>query len=224
MINEDFTASEVDVVQHAVRQERRRIARDLHDHAGQYLVGITLRLAALEQTIADTSTRRAFVDLRQLLSRFGNELRAIAAGERRGVPMGSRLAAALGALTAQWEHDTGITIRFHAERTHGTKPDLATTETIFRVAEEALTNIAKHATNASQVVVRLEYGPGLVRLVIEDNGPGLNAREDQNGRLGRRGGIVNMQERLAERGGQLVICCPPSGGMHLTATVPVKTH
>ena len=58
----------------AVWQERQRISRDLHDHAGQYLVGIALRLAALEQTIADPSTSHAFAELRQLLDRFCHEL------------------------------------------------------------------------------------------------------------------------------------------------------
>lgn len=208
-------------VQQAVQQERRRIARDLHDHAGQYLVGLALRLAALEQTIADTSNSSTFAELRQLLSRLGDELRAIAVGEHRGVPIGCQLTTALMMLSAQWECETGITVRFQSDRRDGVEPDDATTEAVFRIAQEALTNVAKHAANASCVFVRLELAPELATLVIEDNGPGFTSPCENHGRPARRGGISNMQERLAERGGQLVICCPPSGGTQLTATVPI---
>ena len=215
-------ASEFDAVQDAVRKERLRISRDLHDHAGQYLVGVALRLAALEMTVADPSMSRAFADLRQLLDRFCDELRAISAGERRGIPFGCHLTTALSELTAKWESETGIAIRFCSVRTGGIEPDDATTEVIYRIAEEALTNIAKHAINASHVTVRLEFAPVQVKLTIEDDGPGLNSlRKGEDGRPVRRGGITNMHERLAERGGQLVICCPPTGGTSLVATVPI---
>jgi signal transduction histidine kinase len=215
-------ALEFDAVQDAVRKERLRISRDLHDHAGQYLVGVALRLAALEMTVADPSISSAFADLRQLLDRFCDELRAISAGERRGIPYGCHLTTALSELTAKWESETGIAIRFCSVRTGGIEPDDATTEVIYRIAEEALTNIAKHAINASHVTVRLEFAPVQVKLTIEDDGPGLNSlRKDEDGRPVRRGGITNMHERLAERGGQLVICSPPTGGTSLVATIPI---
>ena len=215
-------ALEIGAVEHAVRQERLRISRDLHDHAGQYLVGVALRLAALELTVADPSMSRVFADLRQLLDLFCDELRAISTGERRGVPFPRHLTAALSELTAKWESETGIAIRFCSVRTGGIDPDDATTEVIYRIAQEALTNIAKHAINASHVTVRLEFAPGQVKLTIEDDGPGLNAsRNGEDGRPVRRGGITNMHERLAEKGGRLVICCPPAGGTNVVATVPI---
>ena len=216
------TAVEFDPVQDAVRQERLRISRDLHDHAGQYLVGIALRLAALEQTMANSSTSGVFADIRQLLERFCDEMRAISAGERRGIPFGHHLIAALTKLTAQWERETGIAIGFHSECAARIAPDDATAEVIFRIAEEALTNVAKHAPNASHVRVRLEIAPKRVRLAIEDDGPGLDSFcESDDKRPVRRGGITNMQERLAERGGQLVISRPPTGGTTVLATVPI---
>ena len=89
-------------IRDAIRQERRRISRDLHDHAGQYLVGIMLRLTALEQISSDPSVRGAFAQIRQLLSRFGDELAAISAGELRGVPLSGELIPALAELAGQW--------------------------------------------------------------------------------------------------------------------------
>ena len=210
-----------DSIQDAIRQERRRISRDLHDNAGQYLVDIMLRLAALEQVSSDPSVRGAFAEIRQLLGRFGDELVAISAGEQRGVPLSGGLIAALAELTGQWEHETGIPIRFHAEQATGIEPDDATTEMIFRIAQEALTNVAKHATKASQVNVRLEFASEQVELSIEDDGAGLNSYHGE-GRPIRRGGIINMQERLAERGGQLVVFSPPTGGTKVVAMVPVR--
>jgi signal transduction histidine kinase len=214
-------------VQSAVRKERRRISRDLHDHAGQYLVGMALRLAALEQTIADPATSGAFAELRLLLDRFSQELRAISQGEQQGIPFGCDLAVALGNLSDQWEHETGIAVRFHSELIGNRRPaaDDATMEALYRIAQEALTNIAKHATNASHVSVRLAFTPEFISLAVEDDGPGLGlGRADEGKRPLRSGGITNMQERLAERGGRLVICCAPTGGTSVVATVPIDRH
>ena len=210
-----------DSIRDAIRQERQRISRDLHDHAGQYLVDIMLRLAALEQVSSDPSVKGAFAGIRQLLARFDDELVAISAGELRGVPVGAELIPALTQLTGQWERETGIPIDFHAEQANGIEPDDATTEMIFRIAQEALTNVAKHATKASQVNVRLEFTSERIELSIEDDGVGLNSSHGE-GRPIRRGGIINMQERLAERGGQLVVLSPPTGGTKVVAMIPVR--
>lgn len=215
-----LTTLEYDAVREAVWRERQRISRDLHDHAGQYLVGIALRLTALEQIISDPSTNHAFAELRRLLDRFSLELRAISGGEHPG--LGCDLATALANLTLQWERETGIAVRFHSEQTGDRiEPDGATSEAMYRIAQEALTNIAKHATNASHVTVRLESAPELLRLAIADDGPGFEPCR-KAGRPVHRGGLINMQERLAERGGQLVICCPPTGGTSVVATVPME--
>jgi signal transduction histidine kinase len=219
-----LSALELGAIQDAVRQERQRIARDLHDHAGQYLIGIAFRLAAIEQAIADPSTNHAFAELRQLLDRFCHELRAISRGEHLGLPFGCDLATALANMAFQWERETGIAVRFHSEQTgNGIEPDGAISEAMYRIAQEALTNIAKHATKASHVMVRLEFAPELLRLTIADDGPGLESCRE-TGRPVRRGGIINMQERLAERGGQLVIFCPPAGGTTVVATMPMERH
>ena len=214
------------IVRDAVRGERRRISRDLHDHAGQYLVGMALRLAALEQTIADPATSGAFAELRLLLDRFSQELRAISQGERQGVPFGCDLTTVLRNLTGQWERETGIAVRFHSGLV-GSQcvPDDVTMEALYRIAQEALTNIAKHATHASHVWVRLAFTPEFICLAVEDDGPGLDlGRADGDKRPLRSGGITNMQERLAERGGRLVICSPPAGGTSVVATVPIDRH
>lgn len=213
-------------VQDAIQQERRRISRDLHDHAGQYLVGMALRLAALEQMmIAGPVTSGAFAELRLLLDRFSQELRAISQGEHQGIPFGCDLTVALGNLTDQWERETGIVVGFHSELIGNRHTaDDATMEALYRIAQEALTNIAKHA-NASHVSVRLAFAPEFISLAVEDNGPGLGfGRVDMEKRPLRSGGLTNMQERLAERGGQLVISCPPTGGTSVVATVPIDRH
>ena len=142
-------------------------------------------------------------------------------GEQRGVPLSGGLIAALAELTGRWENETGIPIRFHSEQATGIEPDDATTEMIFRIAQEALTNVAKHATKASQVNVRLEFASEQVELSIEDDGAGLNSYRGERRPI-RRGGIINMQERLAERGGQLVVFSPPTGGTKVVAMVPVR--
>lgn len=223
-----LAASDFDAVRDAVEHERQRISRDLHDHAGQYLVGIALRLAALERKVADPSTNRAFAELRQLLDRFCDELRSISRGEHPGLPLGCDLVKALINLTSEWESETGIAVHFRSEVTSNAidpdttrvEPDTATSEAMFRIAQEALTNIAKHATNASHVTVQLEFARDLLTLTVADDGPGFEPGRGA-GRPVRRGGLINMHERLTERGGQLVISCPPTGGTSVVAMVPI---
>jgi len=214
----------LDAVEVAVKRERRRISRDLHDHAGQYLVGLSLRLAALEQSLADPKRSVAFAEMRGLLDRFCQELRSISQGGHQGIPFGSDLTVALRNLALQWQGETGTAVRFHHD-VAGNKctPDGATLEALYRIAQEALTNIAKHAASASQVSIKLTSSKKFISLAIEDNGPGLDF--DNRGKQPLRlGGLANMQERLAERGGQLIICCPPRGGTSITATVPTERH
>jgi len=210
----------------AIDRERHRISRDLHDHAGQYLVGIALRIAALEQTIADPAKSDAFAELRLMLDRFNQELRAIALGGRPGIPFGSELTVVLGSLTYAWERETGIAVAFHAEPT-GKRyvPDDSAMEALLRVAQEALTNIAKHAKHASHVSVRLSFTAETIRLAVEDDGQGLGVGQP-NGDTSpfRVGGLSNMRERLTERGGRLEINRPPTGGTCVVATVPIETH
>ncbi|WP_265518357.1 sensor histidine kinase [Nitratireductor luteus] len=209
-------------VRRAIEQERLRIARDIHDHAGQQLVGMMLRLAAMEYRFADPSLRSSLVELRSILAQFGEELKAIAAGERCGVPQGNELIPALEKLLRDWEHETGIRIVFKCKVESGAEPSDATAEVAYRVVQEALTNVAKHARGASRVEVGLRLGAYSLHLRIEDDGPSPRVMPTM-GRRSARGpnGIAGMCERLAEVGGELEIRRLPRRGTGLHVNIPI---
>ncbi|BCP53924.1 two-component sensor histidine kinase [Kaistia sp. 32K] len=201
-------------------RERQRLSRDIHDVSGQYIVSILFRLAALERTVTDSRLLAHFSNLRQTLTRFSEELQQIATGERVGVPLGYRLVAALADLIGRWEMEVEIEARF---RHRGMNRDLdnRTAETIYRIVQEALTNIAKHAATASAVTIRLRRMPDSVSIVIEDDGRGPDSAID-TARARRGSGIAGMSQRVAELGGAFSIRTRPGGkGTRLAATIPL---
>ena len=209
-----------------VQRERQRRARDVHDHAGQYFVGIMLRLAALELLTTDRNVRDSLRELHTTVAKFRDELRAICAGERCGVPSGNLLMAALADLIPKWEQEVGIAARFDGEIKDLGELDDATAEAIFRVVQEALTNVAKHASYASQVSVSLRLKQQLkqriLSLEIEDDGiakPGLRKDRRWNGE--HHGGLVGMRERVAELGGHFDVCHQDGQGTRLVAMIPI---
>ena len=206
-------------------RDRRRIARGVHDHAGQYFVGIMLRLAALELLANDHDLRAALRELHTTVAKFRDELRAICAGERCGVPSGSSLMAALADLIPQWEREVGIAARFDREVLDSGELDDETAEVIFRVVQEALTNVAKHASQASQVSVRLHLKRQLDRrmlsLEIEDDGLARSAQEAPCPTVGPHNGIIGMRERVAELGGHFDVRHRVGKGTRVVAMIPV---
>lgn len=211
------------IVEIAVDQARRRLARDIHDHAGQYLVAARFQLAALEQRATDRSLRSSLAELRMILDRFGEELRAVSTGQSIDVPQGCQLRSALSNLVGQWEHDVGIPVSFLLDLPDSFEPDDVVAEVVFRVAQEGLTNVAKHAPDASAVHISLQSTQQDLKLTIEDDGPGLPALSDGfPGSAVKGTGIDGMRERLKELGGRLVIRSTVGAGTHLISTIPLE--
>ncbi|WP_159587186.1 sensor histidine kinase [Chelativorans xinjiangense] len=208
-------------VRRAVKRERLRIARDIHDHVGQYLVGIMLRLAALEYRFAEPTLRSSLRELRSIMARFGEELKVVSAGERCGVPCGNELLPALKKLFGDWERETGIRIDFECRAESGVETRDATAEVVYRVVQEALTNVAKHARGASWVKVRLCLAARSLHLCIEDDGPSPCVVPAVVRRSLRGNGIAGMCERLAEVGGKLEIHRLPQKGIGLRINIPL---
>lgn len=206
--------------------ERKRIARDLHDHAGQYFVGIMLRLAALELLATDCHLRESLRELHATVIRFRDDLRAICAGQQCGVPRGNALMTALAHLIPQWEQEVGIAARLDQDVEGSGEFDDATAEAVFRVVQEALTNVAKHASQASQVNISLHLKPQLGRrmltLEIEDDGL-AKAAPEKSSRSGMEpcSGIAGMRERVAEVGGSFEVRQQMGKGTSVVAMIPI---
>jgi two-component system sensor histidine kinase UhpB len=186
----------------AQEAERRRIASGLHDEVGQVLTGVLLRLD-------DDETKQA---VRQALE----EVRRIARELRPEMLEQLGLVSALTELSRRFADATGI----HVERRFaGDLPQLTEDAelAVYRVAQESLTNVARHA-GASRIEIALEPGAGSVVLRVRDDGRGMPGAAASNG----RGGLRGMRERALLVGGALAIKPSPGGGVEIRLEVPAR--
>jgi two-component system CheB/CheR fusion protein len=198
--------------------ERRRIARDLHDQVGQEIVALKLTLEAIDQAGAPAGVRDRVNTARDIAARldrdvdvFTSELRPLTLDDFGLVP-------AIDQLVAEWGHTTGVEAQVHSGGFDERRLSRLIETCLYRVAQEALTNIAKHA-HATIVSVVLERTDGMVRLVIADDGRGFD--NTHSGSLaGRSIGLRGMQERVAAVGGTFTVESAPREGTTVTVRVP----
>jgi signal transduction histidine kinase len=205
-------------------RERRRLTRDVHDVSGQYIVSMLFQLCAMERIQAEPSLLPALVELRKTLTRFSEDLHGIASGARLGVPSGAGLSTGLANLVDEWERQIGIAARFRHHGLARAGIDDRTAEAAFRIAQEGLTNIAKHAASATMVTISLGVKADVLTLKIVDDGvaPAPGARHEESP-LRQRCGLAGMVQRAEELGGTVSIR-PRRGrsGTRLLATLPLR--
>ena len=206
----------------AQEQERSRIAQDLHDEVNQALTAILLRLSA---TIGDApwELRSELQETQELVTRAMDELLALARQLRPTALDDHGLIAALAGQVSDFGQRTGMQARFHH---HGELPMLSDEEqlVIFRVTQESLSNISKHA-RARGVDVELSF-VGRTLLRVRDDGHGFDEAPSRrvNGRVrGRPGGLglSGMRERALLVGGSLDIFTAPGAGTTIELTMGV---
>jgi two-component system sensor histidine kinase UhpB len=194
--------------------ERLRIAQGLHDEVGQVLTGVLLQLGALERT--DDANRRAEIeDTKQSVRQALEEVRRIARELRPEMLEQLGLASALTELSRKFAEQSGIRVE---RRFADDLPALSHEAEIavYRVAQESLTNVARHA-DASRIEVTLEPGIDSVVLRVSDDGHGLpETNASSNGHSGLRG----MRERALLVGGALAIKRSIEGGVEIRLEVP----
>ncbi len=209
----------------AQEEERKRVARELHDETGQMLTALAAGLGGVQETITQnvplaqsqigelkTMTMHAIDNLRQFVS----DLRPSLLDDMGLVP-------ALRWLATEYK-ERG---RFEVEiQVVGTKRRLSSQiETVlFRIAQEALNNVARHA-QASSVCMQLDFVDGSVMLDIKDNGKGFVVAEKLGMHSERRAwGLLGMQERVALVGGKFRIESEPGRGTKLVVEIPLITE
>jgi len=207
--------------QHRIEDsERRRIARELHDELQQALVAIKMLVGSVEQELAADPNRLASLVGRidQLVGtavsstrRIVNDLRPLMLEELGLLP-------ALEALCQQFEERTGIDVHCALEDPADLWPTVSEPVEIclYRVAQESLTNVAKHS-GATRVDVALSAQPdGLLSMCVSDNGRGL----DRDGRRNPMAfGLKGMTERVRALGGSLHIASGPGGGTRVVVEI-----
>ncbi|HEU5477805.1 MAG TPA: GAF domain-containing protein [Gaiellaceae bacterium] len=195
--------------------ERRRLARELHDETGQALTSILLGLKPLEDALADHPARAALAELREHVVNALQDVRRLAVELRPAVLDDFGLVPALERLTDAFAEQTGIRVDFHSALGE-TRPPSEVETALYRVVQESLTNIVKHA-DARSVSVSLARRASGLAAVIEDDGAGFDPRTVREDGVG----LLGMRERLALLDGRLEIESRPGAGTTIVAEVPV---
>ena len=198
----------------AQEAERRRLARELHDETGQALTSILLGLNAVEEAGDPVQRQAAVAEVRELVRSTLRDVRQLAVDLRPSALDDFGLVPALERLTSTFAETTGIGVDFEATVPDRLPPEVETA--LYRIVQEALTNIVKHA-RASRVSVLLARKPSSVTAVIEDDGVGFDSASVRADGLG----LVGMRERVALLGGRLAIETTPDAGTTCLAEVPL---
>ncbi|HEY8406876.1 MAG TPA: GAF domain-containing protein [Gaiellaceae bacterium] len=193
--------------------ERRRLARELHDETGQALTSILLGLRTIESAETPDDVKGAADELRELVLSTLHDVRRLAVELRPKALDDFGLEPALERLTTTFAEQTGLIVDYHARIPERLPTDVETA--LYRIVQEALTNIVKHAqaTRVSVVVTRQRNS---VKAVIEDDGVGFEQEETREDGLG----LLGMRERLQLVGGRFTIESAAGSGTTLVAEVP----
>ncbi len=204
--------------------ERKRIAQELHDETGQKLTALAMGLAAVEQQVVSSEITRAVRlvrNLREVSDEAIIELRHIMADLRPAQLDDLGLVPALRWYVGQYQgRHPELQVTFSGERPEQRLPPQHET-VLFRAAQEALTNVARHA-HASHVRVTLTRQPESVRLEVVDDGVGFDVNAPARHAAGSGLGLVGMRERVALVGGSCVITAEPGGGTHVMVELPLR--
>jgi two-component system sensor histidine kinase UhpB len=197
-------------------EERRRLARDIHDDTIQSLIALNQQVQMAQMLVNDQPTDR-LVEMQQMITqiiadlrRFSQDLRPIYLEDLGLIP-------ALDMLARDVDAETHIT--FHTQGTEKRLPG-AVELALYRIVQEALSNIARHA-GATNAHVQLDFAPEAVTLTVSDDGCGFNV-PDSPAEMAPAGhfGLLGVKERAELIGARLVIESAPGVGTSMTITLP----
>jgi PAS domain S-box-containing protein len=206
----------------AQEDERQRIAREIHDEAGQSLTASLVGLRAIEDARTVGQAWGVARRLRRIVSRTIEDLGRLARGLHPGVlhDVGLEVAVTRTAEDFGRSHGVAVETRTTAPGSQRLPPRVEIA--LYRILQEALTNVAKHA-RATAVRVILDRSESAVHLRVEDNGIGFDARAAPSGPLADGHlGLVGMQERAVALGGCVAVESRPGEGTKLWASIPLS--
>jgi len=205
----------------AQEDERKKISRELHDVIAQTLTSINVRLSTLKRGAALNTrdlerniarTQRLVEHSVNIVHQFARELRPTVLDDLGLIP-------ALHTFLKSFREQTGLRVSLSAfaavEDMNGDKRTA-----LYRVAQEALTNVARHA-HASQASVNIQKLNGAVTMKITDDGKGFHTHPESNGNLGKRLGLLGMRERLEMVGGKFTVTSAPGKGTVVIVQIPL---
>ena len=206
---------------HAQEEERRVIARELHDEVGQALTAIKMELGAARRVEGDLRARSSLDEARSIAESALHSVRDMSQLLHPSMLDDLGLPDTIDTYLRSFSKRTGIRAQLTHERMEERLP--ADIEVgAYRIVQEALTNVAKHS-GASACTVRLVRREGLLSVTIEDDGSGIDPQVSLAGDARRGLGLIGMRERAAALSGEFEVGNRDEGGTKVTVRLPVET-
>lgn len=204
----------------AQEEERKRIARELHDETSQSIASLMVGLKILEQETDGLERKHKIKELREMTSATMDKVRDLALELRPSSLDDLGLLPALEQYSKDFENRYGVKVDFQTVGFDGKRllPEKETA--LYRIIQEALSNIAKHS-RATTAGVILEYSENMVKAIIEDDGRGFEMEKILESSDERKLGILGMEERAVLIGGKLSIESAPGAGTAVFVEIPV---
>jgi NarL family two-component system sensor histidine kinase LiaS len=206
----------------AVSNERNRLARELHDTVKQLVFALRFQVAIARKLhrADDDQLALHLEEAEKILQDIQKEMTNLIFPMRQALLENQALADSLAKYLSRWSYQYGIFVKFTAD-IQGLEKNFTfparVKEALFRIAQEALSNVARHS-NASSVQVTLTIGWLYITLKIADNGHGFDYAKQKE----RGVGLSSMEERITAIGGELQISSTPSHGTEVVATYKAK--
>jgi signal transduction histidine kinase len=204
----------------SIEADRRRTAHDLHDGVGQSLTMLVSGLKSAEPALTDPDAARRCRELRDLAQTALHDVKRLALGLRPSLLDDLGLAPALERVLADVRDNHPITIELDAGALAGQRLPEAVETAVFRIVQEALTNVVRHA-RATRATVEVRRHGSHVVVTITDDGVGIPAAV-RRGRNPGHLGLIGMRERATLLGGDLAVTSAPNKGTRIRATIPVE--
>ncbi len=217
---DDLVKTRAQQILRAQEAERKRIARELHDETSQSLTTLLINLAMVEQSVHDPAGKERVNQVRELAHQTLRTIRNLSIDLRPSVLDDLGLLPAMRWYIREYQHRVGIQVEFTAtgfKERYSTEIETA----LYRIVQEALTNIARHA-HATKVQVELTREGMMARVWIHDNGQGFDIQAITRQPQGERGlGLMGMRERATLLDGTLEIISQPREGTTIEAHIPL---
>jgi signal transduction histidine kinase len=200
----------------AQEEERRRIASDVHDDSIQVMTAVVMRLGMVRRKLSDPGIDEDLGKLESTVQEGIDRLRQLLFQLRPPALDREGLVPALEEYLRQWTGEDGLSYEINASQSAETAPETRTS--LFRIAQEALTNVRKHARAKHLTVTVADEGEGIL-MRITDDGIGFNAEHRVEGAIGHLG-LVSMRERAELAGGWWHVHSSPGGGTTAECWIP----
>ena len=204
-------------------EERRRISRELHDQLGQFLTALRLRLEKLQRqpnNATESEDGHQLHSLLEVTTQLEKEIDFLAWELRPSMLDDLGLTQTLESYVREWSEHSGVAATFHTQGLDGRRLSWLLETNLYRIAQEALNNVAKHS-GATNVEVLLEHRGNDIMLIVEDNGRGFTPATEVDS-TNREIGLVGIRERIALMDGTIEIESADGKGTSIFARVPVQ--